>query len=440
MRERRKAMIWNTEAECADRNDREKKQLESLRTLTERVYKNVPFYRRKFDEAGVKPADIGKLSDIAKLPFTTKEELRETYPYGLLAVDESEIVEVHMSSGTTGTPVVDAYTKNDIDIWSESMARTLAMAGTGEDDIVQNAYGYGLFTGGLGVHYGARRIGANVIPASSGNTKRQLMIMRDFGTTILTCTPSYSLYLAEAAEEEGMDFRKLKVKAGCFGAEPWSENMRVEIEDKLNLSAHDIYGLTEIIGPGVASECGEKKGLHINEDLFYPEIINPETGEVLPEGEKGELVFTTLTREGTPMIRYRTRDITYLFHTESPSGRTLVRMHRLLGRTDDMLIIRGVNIFPSQIEQVLMRIEETEPHYQIVVDRAASSLDEIEVHVEVEENFFSDETKNLENIREKIESEIRNELGISARIKLVEPRSIERSMGKAKRVIDKRTQ
>jgi phenylacetate-CoA ligase len=319
------------------------------------------------------------------------------------------------------------------------MARTLAMAGTGPGDVVQNAYGYGLFTGGLGVHYGARKIGANVIPASSGNTKRQLLIMRDFHTNIITCTPSYSLYLAEAAREEGLDIRKLPIKAGCFGAEPWSDNMRVEIEDALSLSAHDIYGLTEIIGPGVSSECEAKDGLHINEDLFYPEIIDPATGKVLPDGEKGELVFTTLTKEGTPIIRYRTRDITYLTREKCSCGRTLVRMHRLFGRTDDMLIIRGVNIFPSQVEQVLMKIEETEPHYVIYVDRGKSLLDKIEIHVEVEQNFFSDETKDLEKIREKIETEIRNELGVSARVKLVEPKSIERSMGKAKRVIDKRT-
>jgi phenylacetate-CoA ligase len=432
-------MIWNQKMETMDIPDLRKNQLENLRRLAENVYKNVPFYRKKFDEAGIKPQDIQSLEDVAKLPFTTKDEMRETYPYGLLAVSESELVEVHMSSGTTGTPVVDAYTLKDIDTWSESMARTLAMAGTGPGDVVQNAYGYGLFTGGLGVHYGARKIGANVIPASSGNTKRQLLIMRDFHTNIITCTPSYSLYLAEAAREEGLDIRKLPIKAGCFGAEPWSDNMRVEIEDALSLSAHDIYGLTEIIGPGVSSECEAKDGLHINEDLFYPEIIDPATGKVLPDGEKGELVFTTLTKEGTPIIRYRTRDITYLTREKCSCGRTLVRMHRLFGRTDDMLIIRGVNIFPSQVEQVLMKIEETEPHYVIYVDRGKSLLDKIEIHVEVEQNFFSDETKDLEKIREKIETEIRNELGVSARVKLVEPKSIERSMGKAKRVIDKRT-
>jgi len=413
-------------------------QDEALIKQVQNVYSKVPFYRKKFEEAGITPKDIRTLDDIQKLPFTTKDELRQTYPLGLLAVPSSEIVEIHTSSGTTGKPVVDAYTKSDLDIWAEVMARTLAMAGAGRKDVIQNAYGYGLFTGGLGVHYGGRRIGATVIPASAGNTKRQLMIMRDFGTTLLTCTPSYSLFLAEVAQEEGFNFKEMGVKAGCFGAEPWSDNMRTEMEDKLALSAHDIYGLTEIIGPGVSSECEAKNGLHINEDYFYPEIIDPVTGEVLPDGEKGELVFTTFAKEGTPIIRYRTRDITYLMRGTCSCGRTLVKMHRLLGRTDDMLIIRGVNVFPSQIEHVLMQIEETEPHYQIVVDRGSTHLDEVEIMVEVEESFFSDETKKLEKIREKIEYEIRSELGISAIIRLVEPKSIERSVGKAKRVIDKR--
>jgi len=432
-------MIWNSDIEQLDREALQKKQLASFKDAAERVYERVPFYRKKFQEAGVTPEALRSLEDISKLPFTTKDEMRGTYPYGLLAVPESEIVEIHTSSGTTGTPVVDAYTAKDIDAWAEGMARTLCMAGAGPGDVVQNAYGYGLFTGGLGVHYGARKLGANVIPVSAGNTKRQLMIMRDFGTTLLTCTPSYALFLAEEAREEGVDIKQLPVKAGCFGAEPWSESMRGEIEEELNLQAYDIYGLTEITGPGVSSECSAKNGLHINEDLFYPEIIDPATGEPLPEGEKGELVFTTLTKEGTPIIRFRTRDITYLFREPCPCGRTTVRMHRLLGRTDDMLIIRGVNVFPSQIEHVLMRIEETEPHYQILVDRGATHLDEVEIQVEVGRDIFSDETKNLEQIRARISSEIRSELGISARIKLVEPKSIERSIGKAKRVVDKRT-
>jgi phenylacetate-CoA ligase len=432
-------LIWNPEIEALSVKDMQKRQLENLRKIAERVYSKVPFYKKKFDEAGVKPSDIQTIEDIAKLPFTTKDELRQTYPYGLLAVDQSEIVEIHTSSGTTGIPVVDAYTAEDINTWGEAMARTLAMAGAGKGDVIQNAYGYGLFTGGLGVHYGARKLGANVIPISSGNTQKQLSLMKDFGTTILTCTPSYSLFMAEEARETGYDFSKFKLKAGCFGAEPWSENMRTEIEAKLFLSAHDIYGLTEIIGPGVAAECEAKSGLHINEDFFYPEIIDPASGAVLPEGAKGELVFTTLTKEGTPIIRYRTRDITYLYRDKCSCGRTTIKMHRLLGRTDDLLIIRGVNVFPSQIEHVLMKIEGTEPHYQIVVDRGSTHLDEIEIQVEVEESFFSDETRKLEAVREKITAAMKSELGIMVNIRLVEPKTIERSLGKAKRVIDKRT-
>ena len=431
--------IWNKEAECASPEARQKLQLERLQKSVERVYSRVPFYRKKLDEAGVTPDSITSLKDIAKLPFTTKYELRETYPYGLLACDKSELVEIHTSSGTTGTPVVGAYTAADIDMWSEVMARTLSMAGCEKGDTVQNGYGYGLFTGGLGVHYGARRIGANILPISSGNTRRQLHVMRDFGTTLLTCTPSYSLFLAEAAREEGIDFRDMPLKAGCFGAEPWSENMRVEIEAKLDISAHDIYGLTELIGPGVASECECKNGQHFNEDYFYPEIIDPLTGEVLPDGQKGELVITSLKREGTPLLRYRTRDITFLMRDPCPCGRTTVRIHRLLGRTDDMMIVRGVNIFPSQIENVLMRIEGTQPHYQIVIDRGATHLDEIEIRVEVEDAVFSDVTSVLERLRKRIHDELKSELGISAHIKLVEPRSIARSEGKAQRIIDRRS-
>ena len=431
-------MIFNPQRECMEPAEQRELQLTLLRSLVEKVEKRVPFYARKLAAAGVKASDIQSLEDVAKLPFTEKTELRDVYPYGLLACEESEIVEVHTSSGTTGTPVVGAYTIADIESWSEATARTLSMAGTGPADVVQNGYGYGLFTGGLGIHYGARKIGANVIPISAGNTTRQLMLMRDFKSTVLTCTPSYSLFLAEAAREEGFDFGTLALKAGCFGAEPWSDNMRQQIESKLSLSAHDIYGLTEIIGPGVSAECEAKDGLHISEDLFYPEIIDPATGDVLPDGEKGELVFTTLTKQGTPIIRYRTRDITYLMREKCSCGRTHVRMHRLLGRTDDMLIVRGVNVFPSQIENVLMRIEETEPHYVIVVDREAAHLDDIEVMVEVEQSFFSDETRQLEVIREKIAKTMRDELGLNARIRLVEPKTIERSVGKAKRVIDKR--
>ncbi len=431
-------MIWNPEAECATREHRRRMQLANLKNLVQRVYDRVPFYRNKLDAAGIGPRDIHRLEDIEKLPFTTKDELRETYPYGLLAVSRAELEEVHMSSGTTGTPVVDAYTGRDLAAWGEGMARTLSMAGAGRGDVIQNAYGYGLFTGGLGVHYGAKAIGANIIPMSSGNTQKQILIMRDFHPALLACTPSYALFLAESAREEGVDIRALGIRAGCFGAEPWSENMRREIEEKLGLRAYDIYGLTEITGPGVSSECEAQNGLHINEDLFYPEIIDPATGRVLPEGEKGELVFTTLVKEGTPLLRYRTRDITLLFRDECSCGRTSVRMHRLFGRTDDMMIIRGVNVFPSQIEEVLIAVEGTDPHYQIILERGDSHLDEMEIMVEVQEKFFTDETRGLEVLRGKIEGEIKSKLGISARVKLVEPKTIERSVGKAKRVIDKR--
>jgi phenylacetate-CoA ligase len=390
------------------------------------------------DAGGVKPHDVQGIADIGRLPFTTKDEMRDVYPYGLLAVGLQEIVEVHTSSGTTGKPVVDAYTAGDIEVWAEVMARTLSAGGTSRHDIVQNAYGYGLFTGGLGVHYGARRIGATVIPISGGNTKRQLAILQDFKATVLACTPSYSLFIAEAAREEGMDLSRLGIKAGFFGAEPWSENMRTEIEQALHLLAIDIYGLTEIIGPGVASECEHQNGLHIFEDHFYPEIIDPATGRVLPDGQKGELVITTLTKEGTPVLRYRTRDITYLERTPCPCGRTSVRMHRVLGRTDDMLIIRGVNVFPSQIEEVILAVEGVEPHYQLIVDRR-DQLDELEVQVEMNESLFSDEIRNLERMEKTIEARLYATLNIHTRVKLVEPKSIARSEGKAKRIIDKRT-
>ncbi|MDD5066405.1 MAG: phenylacetate--CoA ligase [bacterium] len=431
-------MIWNETYEKLSRERLKELQSERLINLVKNLYEKVIFYKKKMDKAGVHPNDIKSIDDISKLPFTTKDELRTVYPYGLLAVDLKYIVEIHTSSGTTGTPVVDAYTRHDIEIWSEVMARTLSMAGTTEEDIVQNAYGYGLFTGGLGVHYGARKIGANIIPISGGNTKRQLQIMQDFKSTILTCTPSYCLFLAEVAKEMNIDLSKLNLRAGCFGAEPWSESMRKEIENKLHVKAHDIYGLTEIIGPGVAAECEEQDGLHVYEDHFYPEIIDPETDNVLANGEKGELVITTLTKEGTPLLRYRTRDITFLKPGTCRCGRTSVKMNRLLGRTDDMLIIRGVNVFPSQIEQVLLKIEGTEPHYQLIVNRE-QHLDFLEVQVEMNEKLFSDEIKNLETTEKKIEGELYIALGIHTKVKLVEPKSIQRSEGKAKRIIDKRT-
>jgi phenylacetate-CoA ligase len=431
-------MIFNPEYECMDREARKKLQLARLKNLVETLYAKVPFYRNKMDGLGVKTTDIHTISDIEKLPFTTKDDLRENYPHGLLACPVDRIVEVHMSSGTTGKPVVDEYTINDINIWREAMARTMAGGGCTRDDIVQNCYGYGLFTGGPGAHYGALNIGAEVLPMSSGNTARQLMVMQDFGSTMLTCTPSYALYMAEEAADAGIDLHTLPLNKGCFGAEPWSENMRKEIENRYGMKAYDIYGLTEIIGPGVSFECEAQDGLHVNEDLFYPEIIDPETGKTLPMGEKGELVFTTLTKEGTPLIRYRTRDITYFMEAPCPCGRTPIKMHRLFGRTDDMLIIRGVNVFPSQIEHALFEIEGTEPAYLIVVERGESHLDEVELHVEVKKELFSDETRGLEALRAKIQNVMKSKLQISVKVKLVEPKTIERSIGKAKRVIDNR--
>ena len=432
-------MIFSPEYECMEYEVRRKLQLAKLKNLLETLYSKVPFYRDKMDEKGLKPRDIHSLKDIEKLPFTTKDDLRENYPHGLRACPQDRIVEVHMSSGTTGKPVVDEYTLNDINIWRESMSRTLAAAGCTKDDIVQNCYGYGLFTGGPGVHYGSLNIGAEVLPMSSGNTGRQLMIMQDFGSTLLCSTPSYALYMTEAAAEAGIDLRKLPLNKGCFGAEPWSENMRKEIESRYAMKAYDIYGLVEMIGPGVSFECEAQNGLHINEDLFFPEIIDPETGKTLPEGERGELVFTTLTKEGTPLLRYRTRDISYLIREPCSCGRTTIRMHRLFGRTDDMLIIRGVNVFPSQIEEALIEIEGTEPQYLIVVNRGSNHLDEVELQVEVKKEFFTDETRGLETLRSRIENMMKSKLQISLKVKLVEPKTIERSIGKAKRVLDMRT-
>jgi phenylacetate-CoA ligase len=430
-------MIWNKEREMLVDKKKEALHGELLAKLVRRVYESIPFYRKKIDAFGIKPGDISKVEDITKLPFTTKDDLRENYPFGMFAVSMDEVVETHTSSGTTGKPVIGGYTKGDIDVWSEVMARCLSASGTTQNDVVQNAYGYGLFTGGLGVHYGARRIGAMVIPISGGNTKRQVMILQDFKSTILTCTPSYSLYLAEVGEQIGVDFSKLPLKAGNFGAEPWSNNMRKEIERKLGLLALDIYGLTEIIGPGVGNECEYKCGIHICDDHFYPEIIDPETAQVLPYGEIGELVITTLTREATPLLRYRTRDITKLIPGKCQCGRTSMRMARIMGRTDDMLIIRGVNVFPSQIEEVLVNIEGVEPHYQLVISRVGM-LDELEIQVEMNERLISDEIKGLETLERKIRSDIESILGIKVGVRLVEPKTIIRSEGKAKRVIDKR--
>ena len=431
-------MIWNEEFETLPREALEALQLKRLKALVERVYAAVPYYRSKMDEQGVRPSDIRKLGDLAKLPFTTKEDLRLNYPFGLFAVPFERVVRIHASSGTTGKPTVVGYTKTDIDNWAELMARTLACGGAHHGDVVHNAYGYGLFTGGLGAHYGAERLGAAVIPISGGNSKRQIMIMQDFGSTVLMSTPSYALNLADVMKEMDVDPASLKLRVGLFGAEPWSENMRQEIEKKLKISAIDIYGLSEVMGPGVASECiEEKRGLHVFEDFFIPEIIDPATGKNVPDGEAGELVFTTLTKEAFPVIRYRTKDVSRLITDPCRCGRTFHRMQRITGRTDDMLIIRGVNVFPSQIEHVLMSIEDVEPHYQIIVDREGA-LDVVEVQVEVSEEIFSDEVKVLEKLSGRIGREIKDLLGISCKIKLVEPKTIQRSEGKAKRVIDNR--
>jgi len=431
-------MIWDEEFETLPRPALEALQLKRLVSTLERVYATVPFYKKKFEEGGIRPADVKSLKDLKRLPFTTKADLRDNYPFGMFTVPLEQVVRIHASSGTTGKQTVVGYTRRDIDTWAEVMARSLAAGGVQKNDIVHNSYGYGLFTGGLGVHYGAEKIGASVIPMSGGNTKRQIIVMQDFGSTVLTCTPSYALYLAEAAEEMGVDIKKLKLRVGIFGAEPWSERMRDEIEDKLKIQAVDIYGLSEIIGPGVANECIEaKRGLHIFEDHFIPEIIDPRTREVLPYGEKGELVFTTITKEAFPLIRYRTRDISVLYPQPCKCGRTHVRMERVSGRSDDMLIIRGVNVFPSQIESVLMNIEGVEPHYLLIVDRKGN-LDTLEVQVEVNEKVFSDEVKTLQALGGKIEKEIKDLLGVTAEVKLVEPKTIQRSEGKAQRVIDKR--
>jgi phenylacetate-CoA ligase len=431
-------MIWNDEFETLPREAMEALQVKRLREQVDRVYATVPYYRAKLTEAGFRPGDIRRLSDLGKLPFTDKYDLRDTYPFGMFAVPMERVVRIHASSGTTGKPVVVGYTRRDIEIWSELMARTLCCGGATSGDVVHNSYGYGLFTGGLGAHYGAEKIGATVIPMSGGNTKRQILIMQDFGSTILLCTPSYALNIAEVMEEEGIDPGKLRLKCGMFGAEPWSESMRKEIERKLKISALDIYGLSEVIGPGVSSECIEEKhGLHISEDHFLPEIINPETGNAMPHGETGELVFTTVTKEAFPVIRYRTRDISRLIPTPCSCGRTLIRMERISGRTDDMLIIRGVNVFPSQIESVLMEVEGVEPHYQLIVTRE-ESLDVLEVQVEVNESIFTDRIKGLEGLSRRIEHDIKDLLGVSCKVKLVEPKTIQRSEGKAKRVIDKR--
>ncbi|MFH1595252.1 MAG: phenylacetate--CoA ligase [Pseudomonadota bacterium] len=431
-------MIRDVKHETMPREELEALQLKRLQAVVERLYHLVPFYHRRMDEMGVKPDHIKTLGDLQLLPLTTKQDLRDNYPFGMFAAPMDQIVRIHASSGTTGKSTPVAYTQRDLETWSELMARTLTAAGTHRGDIVHNAYGYGLFTGGLGFHYGAERLGAAVIPVSGGQTRRQIMLLQDFAPTVLVCTPSFALYLAEVGQEMGVDFRQFKLRVGIFGAEPWTEGMRIEIEKRLNLDAVDIYGLSEIIGPGVSVECIEaKSGLHLFEDHFLPEIIDPATLEPLPQEEMGELVITTLTKEAMPLLRYRTRDITSLNYAPCRCGRSLVRMHRLRGRSDDMLIIRGVNVFPSQIEAVLMETPGVAPHYQLIVDREGQ-LDTLEVQVEVDETTFSDEVKQLQALAQNLQKQIKDYFTVSVKVKLVEPRSIPRSEGKATRVIDKR--
>ena len=430
-------MYWQQESECMDRKELEQLQLERLESTLNRVYLNVPFYRKKFDEAGFNPDDLRSLDDIRKLPFTVKNDLRDNYPYGLFAVPLREVVRVHASSGTTGMATVVGYTRNDIKTWSNLVGRVLVAGGVSADDVIQISFNYGLFTGAFGLHYGAERVGASVIPASSGNTKRQIQIMQDFKTTALVSTPSYAMLIADTVREMGINPASLSLKWGLFGAEPWSDAMRREIEEKLRIKATDNYGLSEVMGPGVAGECLQQKGLHINEDHFFMEVIDPETLKPVPLGEVGELVVTTLTKEAFPMIRYRTRDLTRLMPEPCPCGRSLRRMARIMGRTDDMLIIRGVNVFPQQIESVLFEVEGTEPHYQIIIDRKGA-LDDATVLVEASEKIFFDEMKKQKELIDTIKKRMASELGIAVEVKLVEKKSIERFEGKAKRVIDNR--
>ena len=430
-------MIWQPEIECMEPSALRDLQSQRLVKLVQWVYDRVPFYQAAFQQKGLTPSDIRSIDDIQRLPFTKKTDLRDNYPFKLFAVPMSEIAEIHASSGTTGNPTVVAYTKNDIKIWGEVMARALASAGATKDDIVQNAYGYGLFTGGLGVHYGCLELGAAVVPVSSGATKRQLKLMEDFGSTVITCTPSYALFMAEEAVEMGLDPKKFKLKVGIYGAEPWTHNMRKEIEARWNLKAVDIYGLSEIIGPGVGSECSAQAGLHIFEDHFYPEIIDPETCQVLPDGEEGELVLTTLSKRAMPMIRYRTRDITHIITEPCECGRTVRRIARVGRRSDDMFIIRGVNVFPSQIETALLAVEGILPHYRIILTRE-HGLDQMGVEVEVSAEVFSDQVSAMEQLHKRLSHSIERITGIRAGVRLVEPHTIPRSEGKAKRVWDER--
>jgi len=431
--------MFNKEYEAMPLDKMKELQVERLKWSLKHAYDNVPFYKENFDKAGFNPDQFKSLDDMKRVPFLTKQNMRDNYPFGLFAGGTDKVVRVHSSSGTTGNATVVGYTKNDVNVFAEVVARSLACYGGTDKDILQVAYGYGLFTGGLGLHYGGEKLGALTVPISGGNTERQLMLIKDFGTTMLACTPSYALNIADYIEKNkpGYDIKSTNLRVAILGAEPWTDEMRREIEERLGVVAYDIYGLSEVIGPGVSAECSAKKGLHIFEDHFYSEIINPETGEILPEGEQGEIVYTSLTKEACPVIRYRSKDITRLYHDGCSCGRTLVKMEKVTGRSDDMLIIRGVNVFPSQIESVIMSIEGTEPHYQIIVDRKGA-MDDIEVQVEVGEKIFSDEVKKLTNLSKKITDKFRSALGISAKITLVEPQTIPRSEGKAVRVIDKR--
>lgn len=429
-------MIWNETKECMSRDEMSNLQSARLVKLVDRVYHSVEYYRKKMQAVGLEPGDIRGIEDLEKLPFTTKDDLRDTYPFGMFAVPNSQITRIHASSGTTGKATVVGYTRRDIEVWSECVARCITMAGLGQNDIIQVAYGYGLFTGGLGAHYGAEKMGATVVPMSTGNTKKLVTMMVDFGATGIMCTPSYLLHIAETIEEMGVK-DQIRLKASINGAEPWTEKMRGQIEKQLGIHAHDIYGLSEIMGPGVAADCSFHRGLHIQEDHFLPEIVDQNTLKPLRDGMTGELVISTLTKEGLPLIRYRTKDLTSLDHGSCECGRTTARIARFTGRTDDMLIIRGVNVFPSQIESALLEMGGTTPHYLLIVDRV-NNLDTLEVQVEVEERFFSDEIRELENLTGKIAHVIQQAIGLSVKVKLVEPKSIERSMGKTKHVIDRR--
>ncbi|NLM72701.1 MAG: phenylacetate--CoA ligase [Clostridiaceae bacterium] len=431
------AHYWNKEIETLSREELRKLQGERLKATVRRVYENVPYYSQRMKEKGITPDDINTVDDLCKLPFTYKTDLRDNYPFGTFAVPMEQVVRVHASSGTTGKQTVVGYTKNDLETWADCVARCLASAGVTANDVVHIAYGYGLFTGGLGLHYGAERVGATVIPVSGGNTARQIMLLKDFGATVLCCTPSYALYIADELKSAGLTKDDLKLRVGIFGAEPWTEEMKAQIEERLGLKAYDIYGLSEIIGPGVSMNCSCQKDLHVLADHFIPEIIDPDTGEVLPEGQEGELVFTCITKEALPLIRYRTRDISVLNYEKCECGRTMPRMKKVRGRSDDMIIIRGVNVFPSQIESVLLKHSQVEPHYMIIVDRV-NNLDVLEVQIEMNDSIFSDKVSSIESVERRLRQDIESTLGISAKIRLVENRSLQRSEGKAKRVIDKR--